>query len=546
MKKAFLAISAALTLLVSCSRTVTVIDLSDYGIVPGSEGLTDKLSSVIRDLRESHKDSLVLKLKPGRYDFYPSGASVRECFISNHGRFEGSVGIDIDGLSHLTLDGCGADMVFHGSMLPVRLVRSENCTLKDFSIDVAEPLADIGAVVTGPDGSAPELDILYDNPDIDPFFAMVVDRESHHIVYNTGDVRLPYDAPEGSVLIMRSGVRPCPAVFLDDDVNATLASVSVYGAHGMGVLAQMCHNVNLEGCSVVPRDGNHYMSALCDATHFSQCSGAIISTGGHYEAMGDDAINVHGIGLSVAEIVDGNTMLLRFCHHETFGLEWGRPGDEIQFLAKKTSLPVGSGRIAAIRALDIKTIEIKVEGALPSGIESVGDICVENLTRTASVVFSDNHVGNNRARGALFTTPRSVVVSGNSFDHVPGTAILISGDCNSWYETGACHDVLITDNEFINCLTCLYGGCEAVISIAPEISDIQAQGEEYYHSGIRIENNRFLDFGSPLIYARSVKGLSVEGNVLEKNSEYPPLFPEKSVVTLSHVEDSRIQSFVNP
>ena len=283
------------------------------------------------------------------------------------------------------------------------------------------------------------------------------------------------------------------------------------------------------------------MSALCDATHFSQCSGTIVSTGGHYESMGDDAINVHGIGLSVTEIVDNSTLLMRFCHHETFGLDWGRPGDEIQFLSKQSSLPVGAGHISAIRTLDEKTLEVKVKGSLPPGICSAGDLCVENLTRTPSVVFCNNHIGNNRARGALFTTPRKVVVSGNSFDHVAGTAILISGDCNSWYETGACRDVLISDNEFINCLTSRYGGCRAVISIAPEIADMQAQNGDCYHSGIRIENNRFYDFGSPLLYARSVEGLYVKGNVLTLNSEYPPLFPETPAVTLSQVGDSDIQ-----
>ena len=60
--------------------------------------------------------------------------------------------------------------------------------------------------------------------------------------------------------------------------------------------------------------------------------------------------------------------------------------------------------------------------------------------------FAGNTVRNNRARGALFSTPRRTVVEDNLFDHTSGTAILLCGDCNGWYETGACRDVLIRRN----------------------------------------------------------------------------------------------------
>ena len=39
--------------------------------------------------------------------------------------------------------------------------------------------------------------------------------------------------------------------------------------------------------------------------------------------------------------------------------------------------------------------------------------------------FAGNTVRNNRARGALFSTPRRTVVEDNLFDHTSGTAILL-------------------------------------------------------------------------------------------------------------------------
>lgn len=41
----------------------------------------------------------------------------------------------LEELKSLTLDGGGASFVFHGRMLPVSLLHSSNCSLKDFSID---------------------------------------------------------------------------------------------------------------------------------------------------------------------------------------------------------------------------------------------------------------------------------------------------------------------------------------------------------------------------------------------------------------------------
>lgn len=40
---------------------------------------------------------------------------------------------------NLTFDGQGAELIFHGRMLPVSLVHAENCTLRNFSIDFAHP-----------------------------------------------------------------------------------------------------------------------------------------------------------------------------------------------------------------------------------------------------------------------------------------------------------------------------------------------------------------------------------------------------------------------
>ena len=133
---------------------------------------------------------------------------------------------------------------------------------------------------------------------------------------------------------------------------------------------------------------------------------------------------------------------------------------------------------------------------MPEEISEDGKYGIENLTWTPEVVFSNNIIRNNRARGALFSTPKKVICEDNTFDHTHGTAILLCGDCNGWYETGACKEVIIRNNKFINSLTAQYQFTNAIISIYPEIPNLEEQ-EKFFHSGIVIEGNTFETFDRP-------------------------------------------------
>ncbi|MBQ2073108.1 MAG: alpha-1,3-galactosidase B, partial [Bacteroidaceae bacterium] len=151
-------------------------------------------------------------------------------------------------------------------------------------------------------------------------------------------------------------------------------------------------------------------------------------------------------------------------------------------------------------------------------------------------------IRNNRARGSLFSTPRQVVCEKNFFDHTSGTAILLCGDCNGWYETGACRDVLIRKNRFLNALTSPFQFTNAVISIYPEIPELDRQ-KEYFHGGplagnkyaIRITDNVFETFDNPLLYAKSVDGLLFRNNRVIRNNDYPAFHWITQPVTLERV-----------
>ena len=85
---------------------------------------------------------------------------------------------------------------------------------------------------------------------------------------------------------------------------------------------------------------------------------------------------------------------------------------------------------------------------------------LENLTWTPEVIIKNSFFGSNRARGILMSTPGKVVIENNVFES-SGSAILIPGDANGWYESGAVTDVLIRNNVFNDpCMTSMYQFCE--------------------------------------------------------------------------------------
>ena len=141
---------------------------------------------------------------------------------------------------------------------------------------------------------------------------------------------------------------------------------------------------------------------------------------------------------------------------------------------------------------------------------------------------------------SLVSTPRKVLCENNVFDHTHGAAILLCGDCNGWYETGACRNVTIRGNRFINALTANYQFTNAIISIYPEIPDLAHQ-KGYFHSGITIEGNTFETFDEPILYAKSVNELIFKNNKIIKNKAYKPFHNNKKPILLERVINSKIE-----
>ena len=230
-------------------------------------------------------------------------------------------------------------------------------------------------------------------------------------------------------------------------------------------------------------------------------------------------------------------------HHQAYGFEVVLPGERVRFIHGPT-LENDSAlcRVKSVERADPRSLIIRFEEPIPVGI-GAGD-ALENADWHPSVSFCNNTVRHNRARGALFTTPEPVLVEHNRFLWSSGSAILLAGDAQGWYESGACGNVIIRRNEFDHCLTSLFQFTDAIISICPEVKQPQAQ-KARYHENIRIEHNVFRTHRVPLLSAVSADKVSFRHNRVIYDDNGPTLFSGEPY-RLRHCGKMKLQPIALP
>jgi len=568
MRWLYTAIIASSAILMRGEASGQAVDVSLYGAAPNSGQNSSPSVARAIDFALRHHRSEIL-FKRGRYDFWPQGAVMRHLFISNHdGVAERAVAISIEQVSGLELDGNGSEFIFHDSMLPIVISHSDRVTLRNFSIDYASPHIVQAKVVSKNDGF---VDLHIDNPtsyrvkddhlfilaeDASPGSeqvargSVVFDPEGKWLVAGTGDnwevdkttakridrdeVRLfglTQQTRPGDVLILWNGDRPSPAILVSQSSHINISSAQVYSAQGMGFIAQYSADIHLDGFNVMLKPGSgRYISTTGDAVHFSNCRGRIIVENGLFENMLDDGINLHGSYLRIAKKLAPDTLVLEFGHPQTFGLPFAFSGDTLRFIQTKTLEPYAIAKVAEMHSLDDKHLWIRFTETLPSSV-AVTD-AAENLAWQPNVIYRNNHIRHNRARGALFGSQASTVVEDNFFDHLSGPALLFNADASDWFENAPARNVLVRHNRFLDTNMGPYG--QGSISIIFPVEG--TKGGQYFNArNIRIEDNSFEQFQQPLLYAASVEGLSFKHNRVLFNHDYPTNLPaDAPVFSLSH------------
>ena len=519
-----------------------------------AEGREDSASSFKRILRSVRgPEPCAIHLADGEYHFYSSSATNMRFHVSNHDQPEiRPVFLPFIGVTNVSVVAKNAKFVMHGMGTAILVQDSLGVSFKGITVEWEKPFFAKAEIVGFEDGKTRVRFPTRDKVVVEDGKLMLCGEdwkvnlrdgnvfrwETHEMVERTADVifsgkgaacsngdflvdvdlsKVGAGAKVGDVYVMRNGYRPHPIVCLDRAKDTVFEDFVFRDGFGMGILAQLSENVTLRGGGCYPRDRNEYNSNTIDATHFSNCRGTMTVENCRFEGMMDDALNVHSTCLGIVAKPAADTIRCRYMHHQAVGFGVFSAGDAVRFIAGRTLENGFVGKVKTVVTHDEREITLVLEKPIPPEY-GVGD-AVENADWQCAVVFRNNTVANNRARGVLFTTPKKIVCEGNFFDHVSGSAILLAGDAQGWYESGSCEDLVIRKNRFRDCLTSVFQYCDALISMHPEVKDLRAQ-KRRYHRNVLIEDNEIETFDVPLLYTLSAENVTWRNNHVIRNDRY--------------------------
>ncbi|MFG0286540.1 MAG: sulfatase-like hydrolase/transferase [Rhodopirellula sp. JB044] len=563
-------------LLLSCwlsggTLQAKTINVADHGIVPGKD-VTYAVNRLIESVKNEPNVTLVFPL--GMYDFHPENAKEMYRAVANHDNGLKRFGFPLFDCQNITIDGGGSTFLFHGRMVPVTIERSKNVTLRNFTIDwvrsfhaemtVVESDSDAQSFVVETDrkkypytvaggeivfhryGQDDPIgsNMLFDPATRSPIF----DTRPYSVngrrakVTSVGDNRFRIEngvkrAPPVGTVLVAYGVHPtsrlCQAIHVTNSSDVSIEDVMIHDAGGMGLIVERTHNITLDEL-VVTSNGDRMVSTRADATHFIGCRGTIEIKNCLFEHMLDDGVNVHGAYVKVEEYLGERQFLCEISHFQQWGITFAEPGDRVALLSRKNILPFSETTVEDVEVLNehrfVMTLA-KVPDMLPEG-----PLSVENLTWYPDLVMRDNIIRENRARSVLVTTKGKVLIENNYFSSQMH-GILIEGDNNKWYESGAVEDVTIRNNVFENI------GYEATerypLVASPLYTSDQHWGDGYYHCNIKFTGNTLKSFNGLIANARSVQGLEISNNKILFSEDYPAVDVGEAVV-LEYCDDVAI------
>ncbi len=537
----------------------------------------------VREILASHPEGgVTIKFEKGEYDFYPENAVEDFLSLSNNCSGDRRIAFYINDMKNVFVQGDETSFMFHGRIVPFAVKNSENVNVSGISIDYDYPWTFEGEVISNdPVNRSFVVKVFPDNKyriEGDRLFfggydweypmgeSIVFDPKTRRPWYDTAAYEHGYWSGEMGARQISDGVveftrlsardvppvgciwddkgpmmlnRSYPGIAILSSRKVNVDNVHVYKCGAMALMGEYSEDITVSNFSTAQKEGsNRMITSSADATHFVDCKGVILLENCHFESMLDDATNVHGVYMKVAQSKDSRTFTAVFGHFQQEGNHFADAGDLLRFVDKTSLRPVAEAKLASIDKSDRKCYEMTFDEELPQIAEDPSRYAVENTTRGASVIVRNCVVRYNRARSLLISTPGDVLIENCDFSSMMA-GIRICGDANYWFESGNTRNVVIRNNTFTDLAI---GGRQpqAILQIDPIIPK-EARGNDYfYHDRIVFEGNTVKTFDNQIIYALSVKSLDIKNNKFIDSGLYKPLFPELSVVDVQFCGDVNI------
>ncbi len=546
---------------------MTQIILKDHGILPGSD-----CTLALAELFAEHPCDTEFIFESGDYHFSPK--IFRDLRLSNTDVLpQRKIGVILENMKNIRLTGSGARLMYEGQMQAVTMLNCENVVMKDFIIDWEKPLVSEGIVTAFTDSTVDvyidpiafphvvrDLRVVFDigageESPMNQWGVIQFDANTRTVRRTTGDrfqlgkmledlggnvYRFASNNPDtavGSIIVLRHNERQHAGIFTEKCRNITIEDVTVHCCGGLGCLAQFCDTLTYRRVHFLPNTaaGRRVISGRDDGMHITCCSGTVTITECSFLGLMDDPINVHSCCVTGVEWLDDRTLRCRYMHPQACAFHyWAEPGDEMVFIDRRPMTPVAHAVTAEYVLESNELFLLKFTEPVDEAIRSRDPegLALDNLTHTAAFVCTKNRFGSCRARGVLVSTPKPVRIQDNLFQS-SGSAILVAGDSNYWYESGECHDVDISGNTFTDaCLSSMYQFCEGIISICPVVPEPDVKTP--FHKNIRIHDNVFDTPDTPVLYGFSTDGLSFTNNRIYRSTCAEKWHPGTALIKLAY------------
>lgn len=375
----------------------TVIDVTDFGADPsGKSDSTEAVKAALEAAKEADGD-VTVNFPTGEYHFWKDYATKKVYHTSNTGSLsypEKYIGILLEGMDHVTLEGNDSSLIMHGDMMALAVVDSTDIQVQNFVLDYKDPdTVDISVVGNGVDDNGKQYTDFYVpanynytiqesgtgitwQGEISPvtgkpyweknsadFCVMLViykgydqtvarasnkaasnpfsgvrsiEKVGENVLRFTYNGNRPQDQEEGNIFLLSdSATRKTTGAFFWESENLLVDEIDVHYLSGFGWLTQMCKDVEFRGVDFLPRYGTgKYTTSNADQLHVAGCGGYFKVTDCNFSMAHDDPINVHGSYMRVEQVIDERTLMVKYIHGQQGGFRQFHPGDEVLFYSR--------------------------------------------------------------------------------------------------------------------------------------------------------------------------------------------------------------------
>jgi len=525
-----------------------MIHAKDFGITPGNE-VSDRLEALLSHLQNNTKEKTVI-FEKGTYFIDSSRLNPKMLYITNtvgdkefkrnETPHKSRCPLYFENIKNATVDFNGAKFILDGKATNICLINCENVTLKNGTVTAEKPdlhkmrvLSKTGFSVdfeVNSDYYIKNGALYFKGTDYDynafkkyriAWHIARIKAEDENTVKRSGKVfagaLYAKEIKKGIVRVYYTGAawfntndifylfdnrRQYVGIFLDGSKKITLQNMTQHFNYSLAVVAQCCENLTVTGCRFAPEQGCH-IASLADFIQICMCKGEVLIENNDFEGACDDCLNAHGIHFKI-EKINGSKITASFMHPQTHGFNPLCAGDTIIYTDPASLTESGSAQILASRLIDEYHIVLEVTST--SGAQK--GFAIEDVTKIPNVTFRNNTLNRIITRGLLLTIRGRAVIESNRFMSNSMSGILLSDDAKSWYESGACHDVLIKNNTFDYC-------GEVPIKIWPE----NKINRGCIHKNIRITGNKFVKYDGEVMQIKCSENIEIADNTFMQSKE---------------------------